>query len=299
MTRLNMRVDRRRGMVAAALLLLAAPIYFHFGRSLSAEPAGVESAETRKTPATEAYAKVLGQFVDDRGLVNYKELKQDRALLDEYTASLAALDPAAREAMSNPEKIALWINAYNALTLKTIVDHYPIESRGLIAGLRFPDESIRQIPGVWAKLEHVVMGQPLTLDHIEHRILRERFHEPRIHMALVCAAMSCPPLRAEPFAADRLDEQFADQTRRFLADPRRFRIDRDNGVVHLSSIFEWFAEDFPAAGPAGAFAKHSKAVRGVLEFLAGHLNRDDARYLREADFRIQSLDYDWSLNRQP
>ena len=145
-----------------------------------------------------------------------------------------------------------------------------------MVGLAYPKSSIQQIPGRWDKVQWLVMGQKLTLDRIEHAILRGGdpalvatygpFHEPRIHLALVCAAMGCPPLRNEPYAGERLDAQLDDQVRRFLRNPQKFRIDRGNGRVYLSSIFKWFGGDFIKKYGAGEkFAGHSDAERAVPE----------------------------------
>ncbi len=215
-----------------------------------------------------------------------------------FTIGALMVQPAAAAVMSWPAKVALWTNAYNALTLKAIIDHYPIKP-GLISGIAYPDDSIRQIPGVWDRLEFLVMDRRVTLNEIEHEILRPQFNEPRIHVALGCAAMGCPPLRPEPFTGERLDEQLDDQTRRFLGNPRQFRIDRERGVVYLSSIFQWFGEDFiPTYAPQEGFAGHSDKERTSLNFVSGYLPPEQAEYLRTGDYRIEYLDYDWSLNEQ-
>jgi hypothetical protein len=212
--------------------------------------------------------------------------------------SLAGLDPKSYQAWGDPEKIALWVNAYNALTLKTIVDHYPIKKGGLLSGLRFPESSIRQIPGVWDKTRHPVMGKPVTLDQIEHEVLRKQFDEPRIHMALVCAAMGCPPLRNEPYTGDRLDAQLTDQARRVFSDPRKFRIDRESETAYLSSIFKWFGPDFERKYATNEFQQVSADLRPVVNFAARHLDPAAAKYLKNERYTVAYLDYDWSLNEE-
>ncbi len=248
--------------------------------------------------ADDAYRAVLGAHVNREGLVNYKALKANRQELDRYTGSLAGLDPKSYQAWDDPKKIAFWINAYNALTLKTIVDHYPIRKGGLVSGLRFPESSIRQIPGAWDEIRYPVMGKPMTLDQIEHEVLRKQFNEPRIHMALVCAAMGCPPLRNEPYTGDRLDAQLTDQARRLLSDSHKFRIDRKNGTTYLSSIFKWFGSDFARKYPTNEFQQESKNLRPVLNFAALHLGPADAEYLKKERYSVVYLDYDWSLNEE-
>ncbi|MCI0419208.1 MAG: DUF547 domain-containing protein, partial [Acidobacteria bacterium] len=122
---------------------------------------------------------------------------------------------------------------------------------------------------------------------------------PRIHMALVCAAMGCPPLRYEPFLGDQLDEQLNDQTRRFLSDPTKFRMDRSKGKVYLSSIFKWFPSDFiKTYGTDQKFAGHDPAERAVLNFISRYLDASDREYLATAKYNVEYLGYDWSLNEQ-
>jgi hypothetical protein len=285
-------------LAVAAVLVVAGVIAWPLLSNSSAGVIRFEAPEENRPFSYDDYAVALKAYVDDGGMVNYKGLKADPARLDAFGAALAALDPKTFEAWSDAEKIAFWANAYNALTLKAISHHYPIKA-SFGKSLLYPKNSIRQIPGVWTKLRFVVMGREMTLDEIEHKELRAKFDEPRIHMALVCAAMSCPPLRNEPYVAERLDEQFADQARRFLARKDRFRIDREKRTVHLSAIFKWFGGDFVKKyGTADAFEGHSDADRAVLNYTAGILPEDDARFLRSAKLSISYLDYDWTLNEQ-
>lgn len=269
------------------------------GPSSHAKPTEVATSGERLGKIDYAeYAAVLAKYVNDRGMVKYSELKMHRAKLDAFVAMLGNLDPATYNALSENGKIAFWINAYNAFTLKAIIDHYPIHS-SFLTSLRYPKNSIRQISGVWNGLKFTVMGKPMTLDHIEHQILRKKFHEPRIHMALVCAAMGCPPLRNKPYTGAKLEEQLENQARKFLVNPKKFRIDRANGEVYLSSIFKWFGDDFiPKYEPEKGFRDKSKKERAVLHFIAGHLTEKDADYLRSGKYDVEYLDYDWTLNEQ-
>lgn len=257
--------------------------------------------------AYEPYARVLTRHVDDEGLVNYKALKADRADLDTFIRSLDGLDRKVYESWETDQKLAFWVNVYNAVTLWLIIEQYPIEPHPALR-LVWPANSIRQIPNQWDAEFFRVMGDPMSLNEVEHVVLRESdkepdekiFNDPRIHMALVCAAMSCPPLRAEPFRAARLDEQFADQTRRFLGEESRFRMDRDRDTVYLSSIFSWFGEDFaPAFTPQQGFEGHSGPEAACLNFVSGFLEPEQAEYLRRGDYRVRYLQYDWALNEQP
>ncbi|MCI0622129.1 MAG: DUF547 domain-containing protein [Acidobacteria bacterium] len=247
----------------------------------------------------DAYAAALRRYVNERGLVNYRGLKANSSELDTFSVLLAGVSPAELDSWSEQQKIAFWINAYNALTLEAIIRNYPIQS-SLLRSVVYPKNSIRQIPGVWDKLRFAVAGREMTLDEIEHATLRAQFSEPRIHVALVCAAMSCPPLRNEPYTPEQLDAQLGVQARRFLRSARGLRIDRGAGKVHLSSIFKWFGGDFVRNyGTTDKFAGKSDAERAVLNFLSRYVSDSDRDFLLAGKYEIEYLDYDWSLNEQP
>ena len=245
-----------------------------------------------------AYDSVLKTFVNEKAMVNYRKLKAQRQQLDAFVAALGKVPAQTYELWSDGDKIAFWLNAYNGLTLKAIIDNYPIKS-SFFRSRVWPKNSIKQIPGVWKKLKFKVMGTDVTLNHIEHKILRVKFDEPRIHMAMVCAAMGCPPLRGEPYRGDKLDEQLDDQTRRFLGDSAKFRIDRGKATVHLSEIFKWFADDFVKKhSPKRNIGSHGKKMSAVLNFIAPYLTDAQENYVLAGKFKIKYVDYDWSLNEQ-
>lgn len=259
---------------------------------LAVATAGVPSP---KVPSYDDYVAVL-THVDDEGRVDYAGLKAERAPLDAFVASLGTVDPAAYATWSDPDKIAFWINAYNALTLRLVVDHYPIAPAQPKPG--FPTNSIGQIPGVWDQQRFRVMGQALTLDEIEHQRLRAAFKEPRIHMALVCAAVSCPKLRNEPYRGATLDDQLDDQAKVFLSDLRNLFIDRKSGEVWTSRIFEWFAADFlpQDSPPAEPFVTQRKVI---ITFVPKYVSAADRKYLETASFKVAFFEYDWTLNERP
>jgi len=243
------------------------------------------------------YAAELKTYVDDEGMVYYAGLKKDHARLDKYLRALAGVGGKEFDAWSKSDRIAFLVNAYNALTLKAIEGNYPIKS-SFFASLTYPSNSIRQISGVWDKLQFTVAGKKITLEEIEHKTLRAKYNEPRIHMALVCAAMSCPPLRNEPYEGAKLDAQLDDQTRKFLATRSKFRIDQSEDEVHLSSIFEWFGKDFVKNyAPKGGFAG-SDEEKAVLHFVSKYVSPADAAYLRAGKYSVEYLKYDWSLNER-
>ena len=247
------------------------------------QPLFLYQAQAQVTYDVSPYANVLKSYVDAQGQVNYKALQRNAGDLIRYTQTLARLSPKTYQSWGDTEKIAFWINAYNALTLKSIVENYPVSS-------------IKKISGVWNRKTHQIMGKAMTLDDIEHKVLRQEFKEPRIHMALVCASKGCPPLLNQPYTASALNTRFKGRTQAFVSDPSKFRIDRNQQTVYLSSLFKWYGQDFEAQYGNKAF-KGSDKERAVLKYLSPFLGRD-GQYLQQANYRIRYLPYDWNLNQQ-
>lgn len=245
-----------------------------------------------------SYATALAAYVDDQGGVDYKGLKANPTDLEAYLKLVANLDAATFGSWSDREKIAFWCNAYNGLTLKAIIDNYPIQSSWTKSVL-YPKNSIRQIDGVWDKLRFTVMGRKMTLEEIEHQELRAKFDEPRIHAALVCAANSCPPLRNKPFIASRLDDQLDDQMKAFLSHPTKFKVDPSRDVVYLSKIYKWFGGDFVGRyGTDSKFQGFDSNERAVLNASSAYIGQEERRFLETGRYKIKYLDYDWTLNEQ-
>ncbi|MEO6245968.1 MAG: DUF547 domain-containing protein [Opitutaceae bacterium] len=235
------------------------------------------------TPDDALYTAVLQQHVR-AGLVDYAALKND-SRLDTYLAQIAAMHP---ETLEQPAaRLAFWINAYNAYTLKLVAEHYPIKSiRDLSTGGHY----IGQLVGktAWDIRFADVGGKKFTLDEIEHQVLRPQFKDPRLHFAIVCAARSCPILRNEAYTPQRLEEQLGLQGRWFMSWRNQF--DLATRQARLSPIFEWFGEDFGA----------NQAE--MLSFLADYLSVEVAASLRAAPdkWKVTYVVYDWSLNsREP
>jgi len=242
------------------------------------------------------YNQVLGQYVDDEGWVDYKNLKANRGGVDRIVQAMQTLTPEEYAEWTSDDQKAFWANAYNVLTLKLIIDRYPIKPNWKTRAL-FPKNSIRQIPGAWKKVTFEVMGEARTLDGIEHEILRKEWSDPGIHFAIVCASISCPPLRNEAFTGVQWDEQIKDQVKVFLSRSTNFQIDRTKGVLKLNAILNWFQEDFIAsAQPLKANLK--PALAGVAHYLMPYLDAETQTWLRTAQYKMDWLEYDWSLNEQ-
>ena len=236
------------------------------------------------------YSDILQTVVDDRGLVDYETLKSDPSKLNVLVEAIAAVDPESLESLPEADRIAFWINAYNILTIEAVVDHYPVKSIKDIGSF---------FQSVWDKLKFEAAGNEVTLNDIENKILRKKFDEPRIHMAINCASMSCSKLRREPYTGDKLDEQLDDQTKGFLSDPKNYRIDMQSVTVYLSSIFKWFGEDFVSKygseTPRKGIGKEEDAV---LNFIDPYLDDVGQKILLLPNLKVHYLDYDWDLNKQ-
>ncbi len=235
-------------------------------RALAAE-AGFDLRHT-------AWARLLNRHVD-QGWVDYPGLVREKAPLDAYLDQLGAVTRSEFDGWSREDRIAFLINLYNAATLRLVRDHYPVTSIRKIGGL-FSSPWKLPVVRIW--------GSMTTLDDIEHIHLRRDLPEPRIHFALVCAARSCPALRSTAWTGATLEADLEVEARRFLRDPTRNRLDRGEGILHLSAIFDWFGGDFTTGG------------RNLPEVVGGWMEDRDREYLAGKPVKVRFNDYDWTLN---
>jgi uncharacterized protein DUF547 len=203
--------------------------------------------------------------------IAYKELKADPAfkkVVDGLkTASLGDLK-------TKEEKLSFWINTYNVLAAKVVVDNYPVKSIRDVGSI---------FKKVWKRPAGAVAGEVRTLNDVEHEILR-KMGEPRIHVAIVCASVSCPDIRMEAYTAEKLNEQLDDQMRLFLKNKEKgLQVDEKKKRVYLSSIFKWFKEDFEPQG-------------GVVAFISKYVSSSEKKSLQEFGKNLKYLDYNWDLN---
>ena len=215
------------------------------------------------------YATLLEKYVK-QGQVDYRGFKTDEAKLDQYLKILEKTDS---DKLAPNDQFAFYINAYNAWTIKLILSGYP--------GVKSIKDLGSFLKSPWEKKICRIDGDVVTLDNIEHNILRPRFKDPRVHLAINCAALSCPPLTSEPYLGNTLDRQLDDAARAFINNPQRNYL-KDN-TLYISKIFKWFAEDFNN-NAIGFFLKYAKQdVKKKLEGKRGKI-------------KIKYLNYDWSLN---
>lgn len=224
-----------------------------------------------------AWDELLQRYANEDGMVRYAAWKQTgREPLRTYLRAMAAIDPGGLS--DKKERMAYWINVYNALTVHGMLEFYPTKSIkdhvSRLFGFHF-----------WKDVRIEVNGTERSLDAIEHEILR-KMGDPRIHFAIVCASIGCPRLWNHAYTGEGLDAQLDANARHFFAQPRHYRLDRAGHTLHLSSIFKWFGEDFGGTDEA------------LREVAARYVGEDDARYIREKTPEIEFLPYDWRINEQ-
>lgn len=220
------------------------------------------------SPDHTSWTKLLQRNVDLNGRVSYSGFVSDSVGLNHYLRELSSNPP--NESWSREEKLAYWINAYNAFTIKLIVDHYPVSSiKDIKKGIPF-------INSVWDLKFFSIGGEEMDLNFIEHQILRKEFEEPRIHFAIVCASYSCPKLRNEAFLAANLEQQLQNQAVQFVNDPSKNILSKNE--LKLSSIFKWFEADFTKN-------------RNIRDFIGRYSNQSI-----NPKAKVRYLEYDWNLN---
>lgn len=239
------------------------------------------SISVRDSARHASFSRLLDRYVDAQGRVDYARLKRRAdSVLVPYLQQIATTNPSR---LSREARLAFWINAYNAYTLKLIVDHYPVQNIWAITPGP-PTPTKEKSP--FALDVGMVADTIRTLDEIEHEIIRVRFDEPRIHFALVCAAASCPRLRREAYTGSRLDAQLDDQARTFLHDETKNCIPAGDDRIALSRILKWYGSDF---GPST-----DALQRALAPYFEGRVRDRLAR----AGYQVDFLPYDWSLNDQ-
>ena len=241
---------------------------------------GCSTIPTTFTPAEpisvgEFSHRLLSQVLEahvNQGVVDYPAIQMD-ARLPAYLAQVDRVDPTAF--VTRNERLAFWINAYNAFAIKGILDRYsPVSYVG----------RYRYFIG----RDYRVGGATINLYDLERQVLIKQFQEPLIHFAIVCASTSCPKLQTWVYEPDQLEHQLDRVARDFINDPMRNRFDRTQKVASLSMIFKWFDDDF------------SSAAGSVLAYITRYVNDPElVQDLMRSNYRIEYLDYDWSLNGIP
>jgi hypothetical protein len=234
--------------------------------------------------------QVLDLYVRD-GLVYYRALKSDRRRLDAF---VGALSTASIASAPRDEQIAFWLNAYNALVLRTVIDNYPTPRRSS----EYPSASIRQIPGAFEVRRHQVAGKSLTLDQIEQTVM-SGFDDPRVFLALGRGAMGSGRLRSEAYTPETLEQQLAEAAAECVTHAHCLSVDRTANRVTASSIFSWRSKEFSSAygdKAAAAFSTRSPVERAILAFVEPKLTSTEKDYLAQNQFKLEFSQFDWTLN---
>ncbi|MBD3343961.1 MAG: DUF547 domain-containing protein [Chitinivibrionales bacterium] len=242
------------------------------------------------------YSAVFYAATGVKGKVDYEWLKKNPAQLNTYVRDIAKISKERYRSWSRDEKVAFYINTFNALCIKIIVDNYPIDG-GFFKSLIYPDNSILQINGAFNKIKFTVLGEQVTLEDIRDEILIKEFNEPRVHCALAYGAQGSPSLPGRPYEGEELDAMLRFAAREVVADSTMFRIDKEKNKLYISELFAWHGEDFiPEYGTDEKFKKHEPDQRAVVNFFFPFLLDEDKKFLTENEFDIKYIKFNWRLN---
>ncbi len=240
------------------------------------------------------WTEILSAHVNDRGRVNYKALLKNRSQFDEYIKDLESVKKSEINSWNRDNQLAYWINTYNALAMKIILDNYPIKPGKGVKAKFYPAKSIKQIPGAFDEIKNTAAGQQLTLNYLEHELLRKKFKEPRIHFAIVCVSVGCPYIWNHAFEGGNLEEQLSAAARRFVKNRVNVRLNLPKKEIYLSKIFKWFNEDFSKFKGATRFGKYN----GVVSFCSEYFSKPLQKQIHITKAKIIWYSYDWTLNEQ-
>ena len=260
-------------------------------RELPKLEVAVGERAARQRASDEPLDRLLDLYVRD-GLVYYAALRNDRAALDRYLAGRRAA-PAGFDGWSRERLIAFWLNSYNAIVLRTVLDHYPIRGEAP----EYPGNSIRQIPGAFERVPHEVAGRRVTLDEIEETVLGA-FGDPRVFLALGRGAVGSARLRSEAFSAARLELQLDAAVEEFATEPHGVVLDRLDGTVRVNPIFGWREAEFVAAYADRGWVDsgRSSIERAILTLIEPALFPSERAFLAENAFALRYQTFDWRLN---
>lgn len=220
----------------------------------------------------------VNKYVEQKGSVSkvdYKTIRAEKKVLQDYLDVLTKSSISEYPNFNENQKLTFLMNAYNAFTLKLIIEHYPVKSIKDIGSL---------FKSPWNKKFYMLFNEEKTLNNIEHDVIRKQFNEPRIHLALVCASKGCPGLRW--YGVSDLEKQLESVTITYLKDPERNKYSPGKNELKISNIFKWYQEDF------------DKKFGSVKGFIAPRIakDEDEKKAILSQDTKIGYFDYDWTLN---
>ena len=238
----------------------------------------------------------LQKYVKD-GQVNYNALRQDSKDLDAYLAGLRQVSRDEYFNWSTASKKAFWINAYNAMAIKQVADHYPCEAQTLFRFALFPRHSPQNVEAFFSKKKFRIIDDLYSLDLIQKLVLRIRMHDPKTLFATCPVARGGPGLRPSVYEGPRLKGQLEEQIKAMVTDPKQFHIDRAAHAVTVSEFFKWFGEDFiPLEDRTFDKPTVKEKETAVREFIMDYVSKDDAEFLKDPTITFHYTKYDWTLN---
>ncbi len=243
------------------------------------------------------FDKYLKRYVKS-GHVDYESMSKDDYPLKHYLKLVGKYPLTELNAESRNNIMAFYINAYNAITIKRVLDNYPPFYTSTFFRVKQGYKSIKNIKGVWSVLKSRVAGSMMTLDNIEHKILRKKFRDPRIHFALVCASKGCPKLQSYAFKGSELGRQLDECAAVFLKTASKNNLCIKCDTLGLSKIFEWYGNDFTRKYGNNLVLnkKYGKKIGSVLNFATKYLDRKFTKSIHDKKYKIKFLDYSWELN---
>jgi len=253
-------------------------LLYPFASSLRAED---------KQPFSHAlFDQVLSTYVNAQGQVDYMGLTQDRKNLDAYIDSLRATSPnSSPQRFKNAQHaLAYWINAYNATVLRGVIDAYPITSV----------KDIKLFNGFFNRMDWVIGGEAMTLDHLENQIIRPQFKDPRIHFVVNCGAESCPELEARAFDGETLNERLDAATHNFANNDKHFYLKDDK--LYLSKILDWYGQDFETWFPSDRNNPDTHPT--LINYFLPYVSSETTQRLISPSIKIEFSEYNWALNDQ-
>lgn len=270
-------------------------VLFHGCTTIKPVPIQDQKPEIIQTFSHEDFNRVLKRFVDQKGCVNYTALKKDARDLEHYYLLLTQYSPDSHPEIfpTTEDKLAYWINAYNATVMKTVLAYYPINS---VADVKPPVISffMPELSGFFVFQRVTFGGDTTNLYSLENYLIRKRFPDPRIHFALNCASKGCPQLERQVFDPRTLSERFDTAAGLFLANPANFRIDHHNQTVNISSIFIWYEEDFTS----WLRKNYPEEKSTLLNYISHYLSDEKRAALGSVcdTYTVEAIPYDWKLN---
>ena len=223
--------------------------------------------------------RALNKFVDENGRVNYLGLRNSPDLLWNYLDFIKSASPRSNPELFNTKdsKIAYWINTYNALIIKIIIENPNLSSI----------KSVSWGYGAFWRLKHEVGGEQLSLNYIEHKILREKYKDPRIHFAINCASNSCPPLGKKIITGEKLNDQLEKKTSDFINNKNNVSFNHKNKTLKLNRIFKWYKKDFEGG--------HQSLTEFILSYINDFSIKENQKII--LNYKLKYMEYDWGLNQ--